>query len=331
MANEQTLMQQRLARSQKLNRERQQSRRNPASPKARRAKKPRTFLDRTFDPNERPGENLQLGEHEKKAKLTAQRMLGIKAKNTAQIRSAMTPTPGGKMPMPYPRSQQDTPFQPKTREGQSAQRAIDRELPESRQPRGTQDVDPTTVTQLQMQMGKLKQRQAMAKNKESKAEIGQIIEKQKARIRKAVKRKAEAAMKRGIIYVVDLIAGCCDLGTLSITLLIDIFIYMFTFGWLNLELVYGRWFRDGKDILISPLSWDPIPVPVDPEANVLMGILVAADLALLFLLGGMFLIGMCVTYDYYLYSESPSEFAIMLATSPSDACTGDIILQAFGL
>ncbi len=227
---------------------------------------------------------------------------------------------------------QQQPLNLRTPEAQAAQRDIDRDTPESMQPRGTGEVDPTPVSQLRSQMANLKARQASTNNQDAKNELEAMMEKQKQRLRKAVKRKVEAGVKRGIIYVIDLLAGCLDIGTTGISTLVDILFYIFTFGWLNLELIYGRGMRQGKDPFISPLSWDPIPMPVDPQANILAGLLIAADLALIFIIFAIFSVGMCAGFDYYQYlSQGPAFILNAIGSGGGNMCLGGILYSALGI
>jgi hypothetical protein len=216
----------------------------------------------------------------------------------------------------------------KTREGQSAQRSIDRDMPESMKPRGN-EVDATSPNQLRAQMSRLKNRLSRAKSDEAKGEIEQVIEKQRMRLRKAVKRKVEAGAKRGIIWTVDAIAGLLDLGTSGISTLIDIFFYIFTFAWIDLEWIYGKHMRKGKDPLISPLSWDPIPMPVDENAVILEALVLSANIVLFVLIVLLVGIGVCLSYDYYLLTSSTVAFVKGVVGGGGNTCTGGIIHLIF--
>ncbi|MBI5793647.1 hypothetical protein HZA87_00975, partial [Candidatus Uhrbacteria bacterium] len=48
-------------------------------------------------------------------------------------------------------------------------------------------------------------------------------------------------MARGFIFLLNFIAAACDLSSAGISFIIDIFVYLFSFGWLNLEMIYGRY------------------------------------------------------------------------------------------
>lgn len=217
-------------------------------------------------------------------------------------------------------------------EAQAAKRQVDSQIPESNQPRGTQDVDPITESKLRSMISNIQMRQQQARSPGAQDELERLKQEQIDRLRKAVKRKLEAAAKRGIIYIVDLLAGCLDLGTAGISTLVDILFYIFTFGWLNLEMFYGTHLRKGKDLLISPLSWDPIPMPVDPDAIILQGLLVAADITLIILIFGISIIGLCAGYDFVQFYTNPADFvAGLVANGAGEACMGGIIKATMGL
>lgn len=207
-----------------------------------------------------------------------------------------------------------------SREAQAMQREIQEAVPESNRPRGTQEVDPSTVNELKAQLSNIKLKIANTKRKSAKAELERLKEQQIQRIRQAVKRRAKAAAKRGIIYVVDLIAAALDLGSGGVALLVDIFVYLFTFGWLNLELFYGRVFRKGKDPFISPLSWDPIPMPVDPKANLLAGAIIAADILIVMVSFVVFFYAFCMVTDFVAFYSDPGAFALSVVSNPGSVC-----------
>jgi hypothetical protein len=128
-------------------------------------------------------------------------------------------------------------------------------------------------------------RSKIAKAKAEHANLSKNVgaDKAKEKTRKAVKKAAKNVMQRGAIYAADLIASALDLGTSGVALVVDIFVYALTLGWLNVELIYGRIIMDDKDPFISALSYDPIPIKfIDPKANFLAAVVVAADIALVF-------------------------------------------------
>lgn len=144
-------------------------------------------------------------------------------------------------------------------------------------------------------------------------------------VRKEVKKKAKAGAKRGFIFILDLIASAFDLSTAGISFIIDIFIYLFSLSWLNLEMIYGTHFTKGKSKFISPLSWDPIPMPIDPHAFWLQGIIVAADIALgvaIVILGAG---GMCILSDYVKLVSDAWNVGKAIAGGGGDMCLGGIM------
>lgn len=63
--------------------------------------------------------------------------------------------------------------------------------------------------------------------------------------------------------------------------------------WMNIKMIYGSWIKKGKDAIIPPLSWDPIPMPVDKSAILLQGLVIVADIAviaIILMIIGFFLI-----------------------------------------
>jgi len=149
-----------------------------------------------------------------------------------------------------------------------------------------------------------------------------------------LKKKAKATFRRGAIYIVDLLAGALDLSSAGVTFVVDVMVYFFTLGWLNLELFYGTYFSKKKSRLVSPLSWDPIPMPVDKDAFILQTFVIAADLLLaiafiMFLFGGV-----CLMHDYVMITTNLLEVAKMgadIATGGDGGlCLGGILLPVFG-
>lgn len=134
-------------------------------------------------------------------------------------------------------------------------------------------------------------------------------------------------MRRGAIYVISALSAPL--------LIVDIIIWLFTLGWLNLEMIYGTYFAKGKSRYIEPLSWDPIPMPIDKKAIILSGFIVAADLAL----GVAILIisfgGFCLVHDFVKVTGSitgAAQIGASLAQGGSGGlCLGGIISSAFGL
>lgn len=153
------------------------------------------------------------------------------------------------------------------------------------------------------------------------------IQDQRNTFQKLAKQKA----RRGIIYVVNILATAFDLSTLGVSFLIDVFVYMFSFGWLNLEMVYGTHIAKKKSKYVSPISWDPIPMPVDKEAHILQGLLLAADLALIIGLLVFTFMGFCFLHDFIKFTTSPLQFGTSLASGGNELCLGGIISSIFGL
>ncbi len=153
-------------------------------------------------------------------------------------------------------------------------------LPQTKSKSTAKEKPQGTIKSARSKIKGIRAKIAKAKKDQSvlSSEIG--AEKAKKQTRKMVKKAAKNTMQRGAIYATDLIASALDLGTSGVALVVDIFVYIFTLGWLNVELFYGRLLREDKDPFISALSYDPIPMPVDPKANFLAGVVLAADAAL---------------------------------------------------
>ncbi len=144
--------------------------------------------------------------------------------------------------------------------------------------------------------------------------------------RAAVRYVFKQAMRRGFIFLLDFIAAACDLSSAGISFVIDIFIYAFTLGYLNLEMIYGRWIAKGKSKIISPTSWFPIPMVVDPEAIILQSFIISMDIALGVAVVVMGAGGMCILHDYVTLVSDPVAVGTALASgNVGDMCLGGIM------
>ncbi|MFA4845054.1 MAG: pre-toxin TG domain-containing protein [Patescibacteria group bacterium] len=226
-------------------------------------------------------------------------MLASRAKNLG----------GGLPPLP------SQPYQPLNR--QETRDADDQEAQEEQEEQELQ----------QQQRSSLLQQATMSQMNESQDDSEGDKKKNAAQdaMRKEVKKKAKAAFKRGFIFVIGIIAAALDLGTAGISFIIDIFVYIFSFGWLNVEMIYGTHIAKGKSKLISPLSWDPIPMPVDPNGFWLQGLVVTADIAL-----GVAIVifgagGMCILHDYVKLLSDPLKVGYAIAGGGGDLCLGGIM------
>ncbi len=92
---------------------------------------------------------------------------------------------------------------------------------------------------------------------------------------------AQAAIKkvipRGIAFVANHIATALELSTAGTAFIITWLIRFMSLGWLNVEMIYGRWIAKGKSKAIPPISWAPIPMPIDKDAKILQVIIIMAD------------------------------------------------------
>ena len=91
----------------------------------------------------------------------------------------------------------------------------------------------------------------------------------------------QAAMKkvipRGAAFLANHIATALELSTAGTAFIITWLIRFMSLGWLNVEMIYGRWIAKGKSKAIPPLSWAPIPMPIDKDAKILQVIIIMAD------------------------------------------------------
>ncbi len=104
---------------------------------------------------------------------------------------------------------------------------------------------------------------------------------------KAAKKLAKQAIPRGASFIANTLASALNLGTYGIALIVTFLVYLFSLGWLNVEMILGGWVFKGKHPIISPLQWSPIPMPIDnnPKTNsiFLTACVLAADLVLIIL------------------------------------------------
>lgn len=155
------------------------------------------------------------------------------------------------------------------------------------------------------------------------------------KLQEEVKKKMKAGFRRGIIVVIDFIAAAFDMSTTGITFLIDVSIYAFSLAWLNLELFYGKFFAKGKSKIISPLSWDPIPMPIDKDVMILSTFVIAADFLFGFMIIFFLFGGMCILHDV-IYIFDNMALLVKMGSGIANGgttglCTGGILLSVFGL
>jgi len=208
-------------------------------------------------------------------------------------------------------------------------------------PQPLQPFDPTEVKQPspgQSRLSSIQQRSIMQRMAKQQAQKQQA-ERDRAgasTLQNEFKKNAKAAFRRGLISVVNFVAAALDLSSVGITFIIDVCIYIFTLGWLNLEMIYGRWFVKGKSRYISPLSWDPIPMPVDKNAVILSVVVVAADLALGVAIVGLGIGGTCLLHDVVKVTSTTTMEAVAIGSSiaqgaSSGLCLGGIIASMLSL
>ncbi|MDG1949338.1 MAG: hypothetical protein P8J32_00770 [bacterium] len=143
-----------------------------------------------------------------------------------------------------------------------------------------------------------------------------------------IKKEAKAAFRRGAIAIVDMIAAALDISSAGISFIIDIFIYMFTLGWLNLEMIYGTHLAKKKSKYVSPISWAPIPMPVDKDAILLQGFIVAADILLVVTGIGLGLTGLCLMHDMIQIQTNTVQ---VIGSGGANLCLSTVVMSMLGL
>lgn len=146
--------------------------------------------------------------------------------------------------------------------------------------------------------------------------------------REFVKKEAKAAARRGAIAIVDLIAAALDISSAGLSFLVDFFIYIFTLGWLNLEMIYGTHIAKKKSKYISPISWAPIPMPVDKDAIILQAFIVTADILILVAVVSLGFFAMCILHDITMIV---SQTGTVIGSGGSNLCLGSAALSMLGI
>lgn len=152
-----------------------------------------------------------------------------------------------------------------------------------------------------------------------------------SKMREHVKKETKAAARRGIVYVVDTIAAAIDVGSIGVSLIVDFFVYMFSLGWLNLEMIYGTYIAKKKSKYVSPISWAPIPGidKIDKDAYFLQGFIIAADIMVIVVGFGLFSFIMCIMYDYVTIMSFSGALEAM-TSSGANLCTGSLASKLIG-
>ncbi len=133
-------------------------------------------------------------------------------------------------------------------------------------------------------LASLKQMAATKKDELLQSKEGQEARK---KFQKEIRKGATNAIRRGVEFLLDSIAGCVDTGTVGVSLIVDIFIYAFTLTDLNIQMIYGYYIAKDKSLLFPALDWSPLRIPL-PVIFLHAG-LVFFDLFLIFVIGFLFL------------------------------------------
>ena len=98
----------------------------------------------------------------------------------------------------------------------------------------------------------------------------------------AAKQLAKRILPRGAAFTGQGIADGITAGTGGAGIIGTIFIYAITLGYLNYEMFTGK------------LSWEPIPMPIDKDADLLKGLIVFADILVILTLVVLFAVQVIV-------------------------------------
>lgn len=147
-------------------------------------------------------------------------------------------------------------------------------------------------------------------------------------MQQAIKKKTQAAVKRGFVWIINQLALAVAGASAGVALVITAFIHILTLGWLNTEMIYGSYFMKGKSKIVGPLSYEPIPVPFDKKATILIAFVVAADIAFVVAVVVLGSFGACLVHDAVKFASSPLLTGAAIAQGGTDLCLGAIIAAA---
>lgn len=89
---------------------------------------------------------------------------------------------------------------------------------------------------------------------------------------------AQKVIPRATLFLANHVATALELSTAGTAFVVTWIARLITLGWLNVEMIYGRWIAKGKNKFIPPIAWDPIPMPIDKQATILQIIVILADI-----------------------------------------------------
>lgn len=151
---------------------------------------------------------------------------------------------------------------------QLARRQAQTEEPQS-EPMMGQAITATSPTSQWKQMMAMA-RQLQAPQRQSEGEDAETQE--------LAKLAAQRMMPRATMFLANHVASALELSTAGTAFVVTWIARLITLGWLNVEMIYGRWIAKGKDKFIAPIAWDPIPMPIDKQATILQVIVILADI-----------------------------------------------------
>jgi hypothetical protein len=168
-------------------------------------------------------------------------------------------------------------------------------------------VFPQTQNKIQAQRQQEEQRQQQEAQK--RAAVAQAMGGEKDKAREQMKAGVKQGAKRGILGVLDSLGIAVDSSSVGITMVVDIFMYMFTLAWLDLEMLayYKPYLR--KEPIISPLTWAPLKIPLSVTW------LHIGLVALNFFVAGLVVLVMCLLALLMLAQVAPVLIATWLVAS----------------
>lgn len=176
---------------------------------------------------------------------------------------------------------------------------------------------------------------SMQAQQQAQAQQTQQADEQTRQQQEKIKRVTRSALEQGIAYTYTLLGAAIDMSTFGISFFVNAFGYLLVFVWSNIKMIVGNFFTKGRSRIISPLSWDPIPMPIDKNAIILCGFILTANImlalaALTFSFGGV-----CTMHDFSIVTSSITEAAEIGASLAQGQigglCFGGIISSLFGL
>jgi hypothetical protein len=122
----------------------------------------------------------------------------------------------------------------------------------------------------------------MARTKADQMPDGKEGQEARSKIQKEVRKAANVAIRRGVEYLIQSVAGILDLGT-WVTFIADLFIHAFVLLDLNIQMIYGYYIAKDKSLLFPALKWAPLRLPL-PDIFLHAGVVLLDLIVLLFIM-----------------------------------------------